>query len=291
MHQLGHSPRQKPPVMINENLQNWDELLISYNKLVDYRTKQLQRSDTIHVSSLLFRGQQNATWELATTLERYTATKIWPCREYFHRMHEVKAQVETYSNKVWQDVPAVDEYDARVKGLKEIEIASNPLNLLQAYDYMVYLRHFGFPSPLLDWSQSLYVAAFFAFRHAPPDQSDPVAIYTFLEWTGDTNPGGPTRVIGLGPNVRSHKRHFLQQSEYTICCTRSDAGVCSYDSHESVLQGKNPKRLWKFSIPVSERAKVLHLLDRSYNINASSLFESEESLMETVAARVFLHPR
>jgi hypothetical protein len=149
----------------------------------------------------------------------------------------------------------------------------------------------------LDWSRSPYIAAFFAFKDARPDQREPVAIYAFLEWTGDFNPipGGPTKrtwVVGLGPNVRSHKRHFLQQSEYTICCTRSnDDGVWSYDSHERVLKNKNPRRLWKFSIPASERARVLHLLDRNYNINASSLFESEESLMETLAARVFLHPR
>src|SRR5579871_975887 len=32
------------------------------------------------------------------------------------------------------------------------------------YDYMAYLRHHGFPSPLLDWTRSPYVAAFFAFR-------------------------------------------------------------------------------------------------------------------------------
>jgi hypothetical protein len=278
--------------VIEADLPNWDELLVRYDKLVNYRENQILRPDTIRVSTLLFRGQQNTKWPLDTTLQRYTPTKVWTCNEYFRCMHAVKAQVETYTGKLWQDVPTPDDYDARLKERKEIEVAANPLNLLPGlYEHMVYLRHYGFPSPLLDWSQSLYIAAFFAFRHASPDQSEPVAIYAFLEWTGDTNPGGPTRVIGLGPNVRSHKRHFLQQSEYTICCTRSDEGVWSYDSHEKVLQGKNPKRLWKFSVPVSERARVLHLLDRSYNINASSLFGSEESLMETVAARAFLHPR
>ena len=42
--------------------------------------------------------------------------------------------------------------------------------------------------------------------------------------------------------------------------------------------------LWKFNIPWSERMRVLRLLD-AYNLNAFSLFESEECLMETLAIR------
>ena len=42
--------------------------------------------------------------------------------------------------------------------------------------------------------------------------------------------------------------------------------------------------LRKFNIPWSERQKVLKLLDE-YNLNAFSLFGSEESLMETLAFR------
>jgi hypothetical protein len=43
--------------------------------------------------------------------------------------------------------------------------------------------------------------------------------------------------------------------------------------------------LWKFNIPSTERLKVLRLLNDDYNINAFSLFGSEESLMETMALR------
>ncbi len=42
--------------------------------------------------------------------------------------------------------------------------------------------------------------------------------------------------------------------------------------------------IWKFNLPAAERLKVLKSLDRS-NINAFSLFQSEESLMETMAFR------
>jgi hypothetical protein len=62
--------------------------------------------------------------------------------------------------------------------------------------------------------------------------------------------------------------------------------------HENVLVQDdsppgNPQQdvLWKFNIPSTERLKVLRLLNDDYNINAFSLFQSEESLMETMALR------
>jgi hypothetical protein len=38
---------------------------------------------------------------------------------------------------------------------------------------------------------------------------------------------------------------------------------------------------WKFNIPSTERTKVLRLLN-DYNLNAFSLFDSEEALLETM---------
>jgi hypothetical protein len=56
--------------------------------------------------------------------------------------------------------------------------------------------------------------------------------------------------------------------------------------HEEALarKGESQDLLWKFNIPSVERLKVLKLLDE-HNINAFSLFGSEDSLMETVALR------
>ena len=56
--------------------------------------------------------------------------------------------------------------------------------------------------------------------------------------------------------------------------------------HESAFGGGNPNIdvTWKFNLPATERLKVLKLLDR-FNINAVALFQSEESLMETMAFR------
>jgi hypothetical protein len=56
--------------------------------------------------------------------------------------------------------------------------------------------------------------------------------------------------------------------------------------HQRVFDlGRNDQDLlWKIEIPVTERMKVLCLLDR-FNLNAFSLFDSDERLMETLAFR------
>jgi hypothetical protein len=58
-------------------------------------------------------------------------------------------------------------------------------------------------------------------------------------------------------------------------------------SHQTVFDMQQPTAqdlLWKIVIPSSECSKVLMLLDQ-FNLNAYSLFGSEESLMETLAYR------
>jgi hypothetical protein len=89
----------------------------------------------------------------------------------------------------------------------------------------------------------------------------------------------------FGPYVKTDRRHFIQQSQYTICITR-DNGEWKYARHAEVFirNDKNQDKLWKFNIPYSERLKVLKQLDK-YNINALSLFGSKESLMETMTLR------
>jgi hypothetical protein len=47
---------------------------------------------------------------------------------------------------------------------------------------------------------------------------------------------------------------------------------------------------WQITIPAAERVKVLKELN-DYNVNSFSLFGSEESLMDTLAARELCLPQ
>ncbi len=265
------------------NLSHWEEFEYQVAQLMDEHAKRKLSTGT-YVSDYLFRGQANSEWKLITTLERYPKCPLGMV-DYYRVVHNTKAQVETFNESAWP-IPSVEEFAQRIDEPGFFFAEGNFL----AYEYFVYLRHHGFPSPLLDWTASPYVAAYFAFRDIWSDASN-VSIYVYREWatgikSGSLNNAG---ITGLGPNVRSHRRHFHQQSQYTICTIQRD-GKYHYAPHEDAfaenIDGQD--ELWKFNIPRCERYKVLAKLDQ-YNINALSLFGSEESLLETLALRkIFL---
>ena len=233
----------------------------------------------------LFRGQADSCWSLDTTLERDGKGDML-FSDYYRVISVVRPQIETFNGNRW-DVPGYPEVEKLAKNYNELssKLTDGPI---PAYSYMAYLRHHGFPSPLLDWSRTPYVAAYFAFRKAGQKN---VAIYVYsgqLE-TFKFRSSDKPQIYTMGPYIQTHRRHFLQRSAYTICLSYSlSDGGWLFAPHGGVFARNNPRQdvLWQFNIPATEREKVLKLLD-SYNLNALSLFDSDEALMETMALRHF----
>jgi hypothetical protein len=236
----------------------------------------------------LFRGVGDSTWELTTTLERAGEEGVG-ISDYYGLISRLKPQIESFTGSAWE----IASYPDVKRLLQDYDTwADHRFPKPSEYSYMVHLRHHGLPSPLLDWSRSPYVAAFFAFRSAVKPREGKVSIYAFSEMPKGfkVTGSGKSWIRRMGPYVTTHRRHFLQQCDYTICAAFKEIGdqpgEWHFAKHEGVFQRGEPHQdfLWKFSIPYTERLKVLDLLD-TYNLNAFSLFESDESLMETLAIR------
>jgi len=88
----------------------------------------------------------------------------------------------------------------------------------------------------------------------------------------------------LGPYVKVHKRHVLQQSQYTMCIKLDNEYNPIYSNHELVFNKNDERqdRLWKFNVPSIEKSQALKSLNKM-NINSYSLFGSEDSLVESIS--------
>ncbi|MGA2172355.1 MAG: FRG domain-containing protein [Sedimentisphaerales bacterium] len=275
-------------MMKEQTLKSWEEFedeLIRINK----ETKSLQEKKQGHISYPLFRGVDNSEYHLESTLDRIQ--KGMSLSDYYRIMNIVHMQIASCTGKKWdmeKELPMLCDF--RVK----------------ACEFMVYLRHNGFPSPLLDWSRSPYIAAYFSFRDLSlrGKLRKHVSIFMYREFMGvgkSTFPAKP-HIISVGPSIITDPKHYLQQSEYTLCLrnmsvikavgdVEKECIFADYGDVTPFLTNDGDGPVWecqdvvvKYNIPISEQQKVLRKLD-SMNITAYSLFNSEPSLMETLALR------
>lgn len=271
--------------MSKYDLNSWEEF---HSKIMAIKSKYC--GDTI-----LYRGgdADEENKHLKTSLERFSK-KTWTVKKYIRLSMQCVTQIEAYTGKMF-NLPTWNNF--------EIEFDNNCLTdntnffstFPQLYSYLIYLRQHGFPSPLLDWSASPYIAAYFAFAEKEINQVGKKAIFIYVEhpqgvktyWPGN---GVITR---FGPNINTHKRHFLQQAWYTVALKKlnPDQKDWEFANHskffEEYIEGEddgNQDILIKITIPKSERIKVLSYLDE-HNLNQFSLFETEEGLMKTIAFR------
>lgn len=202
-----------------------------------------------------FRGHADAEWKLETTLERFTKKQSWSQEQYYKTIRSIRPADISITGKQWD--------------LQEFEDGKFAPS---GYEFMIYLRHHGFPSPLLDWTRSPYVAAFFAFQSQEPTKCEQVAIYSYIQqynYSADTaiaKDSSKPSVHGLGPYAVTHKRHYAQQCEYSICVQEVD-GKYVYSSHE------NPE----FGDPNSNLGPVkkIHSSSERENKSAKSLAPNE----------------
>ena len=255
----------------------WEEFEEQLDRLDIARNESASGRPRSSSNEYLFRGHSDSTWLLETTLDRFFSKPL-SLFDYYRHAFMASSKIGAFTEVKW-NIPSLDEYEQWLRDHDHLSFHD-----FKAYDYFAYLRHHGFPSPLLDWTQSPYISAFFAFRSVSTGVKS-VAVYAYQEYpgVGKFRSSSAPSIHRLGPYVSAHKRHFLQQSQYTFCTEIVDEAV-RYTKHQSVVSRNNQEQdlLWKFIIPVSERRSFLARLNRM-NINSFSLFGSEDILVETIA--------
>ena len=227
---------------------------ISWKEYKDIASEQIETA-----GSFIYRGQRDSNWTLVSTLMR--TDLVWSLNDfqgYFNYvLPQVLEKVEAWEGRSW-------------------DLASQ----LGLAEFIAYLQHNGFPTPLLDWTYSPYVAAYFAFEgvdHFDP-QSERISIYCFNQksWAEKYKQEydiahDSAHVSFLRPRIVGNHKLALQQGCFIY------SNVKDIEVHIRAHETETQKYLTKYTLAVSERPKIISEL-ALMGISAVQLMPSIESV-------------
>ena len=211
-----------------------------------------------------YRGQMDSSWKLQTTFHREAAL--------------LSISLDRYLNEI---LPAIHYYICAWRN--EIINCQDP-NEFGAF--LALLQHHGFPTPLLDWTLSPYIAAYFAFKEiddkSPQCDNVKIFIFDFQGWQKSFQQPLNIRetkiayVSILMPYARFNPRIIHQRGAYTVT-NQNDMGA--YIIKRSKEVGKT--FLSSFTLSVKERTDVMRELSLM-GINEMSLFPGLDGICKTM---------
>jgi hypothetical protein len=209
-----------------------------------------------------FRGQGNSEWALTPNFDRlYTPSKG-------------KRKQKVYEELVLEFIKHSEEHDLLAKLANESEDQYRLRSTILA-------QHHGLPTRLLDWTDTPFIATWFAFRSSSPS-SEKVAVWMLNREAEVWDKEFGVELIDLP--AKANLRMKNQRGKFTLLRSNSNTleEFC-LDSGNQTAKGA----LCKFTLPTSLRDQVLAWL-ALYGINASSLFPGLGGIAESVREQVFV---
>ncbi|EIC28615.1 LOW QUALITY PROTEIN: FRG domain protein [Methylomicrobium album BG8] len=215
--------------------------------------KAIATSDLELDGAVIYRGQRLASWGLVSSVHRTALVRSIPDLKGYadYMLPRVHDALEAWVERSWD--------------LK---------HSLGLAEFLAFAQHNGFPTPLLDWTASPYIAAYFAFEgvnHFKP-QSERVAIFAFNQEGqvydfADFTP----HVSVLRPRQVGNHKLAVQQGCFTV------TNVLDIEQHIRLNESEGRKFLTKYELDVRERPKVIRELSLM-GISAVQLMPSVEAV-------------
>jgi hypothetical protein len=233
----------------------------------------LYETGQFHRGRYLFRGQMSADWKLSTSFDRW-----------YNELHrDPQKRTETAEHLLAAFRKECEQLDIHR------EVRDNQLLLT------VLAQHYGLPTRLLDWSESIYIAAFFAFCEAisggqagkPAGANKPpgVAIWALNQQSGIWQSEIGVSIVDASSMGNSRLRN--QFGKFTISRTPFD---CLEDYVKNIpdeQSGDSEAALYQIVIPVSEAKAALADLD-AMGISHSRIFPEAVGCAMAAKTRVLL---
>jgi hypothetical protein len=209
--------------------------------------------------------------------------KPWRLRTSFHRAG--RADVLRF---LQEDIPSLHRnLSARTKhvfNFKDPDEYGAFLNLIQ---------HHGYPTPLLDWTSSPYVAAFFAYRRisnekaeASPDKKVRILVLNQRQWQSDF-----PQIPWVEPaTLHFSILQFLAIENERMIPQQAASTVTNVDDIEAYIASKDStgekKYLSAIDLPLRDRRRAIQELN-FMGITAGSLFPGLDGACEDLKQRNF----
>lgn len=216
-----------------------------------------------------YRGQMDYKWSLQTTLHRIAADLNLTLLQYLDTIiPETHYYICAFHNELI-DLKVPEEFGS----------------------FLALLQHHGFPTPLLDWTLSPYIASYFAYKDIddryPQCKYVKIFIFDYLQWIDtfqqplDLRNTSVKYVSVIRPHAKYNPRIIPQRGTYTVTNVS--------DMAQYILEcSQNAKKTFLYSVnlPVSERPQVMRELNLM-GINEMTLFPGLDGLCKSLKEQFF----